>query len=155
MSGAISRPLIALQTMLAESATFQAWTSAANAAAALNSIHLVTVAEDALARPFAIVDLGDTLSLHAAAAGTHIPSGELTVYFEADVPDDITDAQALLAFSDQVGGVIADLLAVSGDGDRISIRAIGYSTAPTRSIDDREPVEGDFYRVELQIEHGV
>ena len=157
-SGPLSVPLDLLRTMLSESATFQTWVAAADATEALDSIHLVELEEGDVVRPLAVIDIGEEWSSTQFAAGvngTFINSGQLLLFFEADVAEGATEGEAVIAFLDEVGGCIQDIQVLSGQGGYISIHSVEMAEPPMRAVDDEEPPEGDFYRIKFVIEWGV
>lgn len=155
-SGPISTSLAILRTMLSESVTFQTWVGAADATEALDSILYVEKTD--LERPFAVIDIGEGWESEQIAAGVNgsfVDSGQLLLFFEADVADGATDGDALIDFLDPVGGSIQDIQVLSGQGGYISIHNITMSEPPDRSDDNEKPPEGDHYNIEFTITWGL
>jgi len=158
ISGPLTIPLSVLRTMLSESSAFKTWVGAADATEALENIHLVNVDDADVVRPLAVIDIGERFEsqlFSAGVSGLFINSGQLLLFFEADVADGATESQAAISFLDAVGGCLQDVQALSGQGGYLSIHSISMDDAPNRSIDDEEPPEGDFYRVKFVVEWGV
>lgn len=157
-TGPFSVPLSVLRSMLSESGTFIDWTSSDDAAEALGSIHYANVEEDDIVRPLAVIDIGEHWQSDLVAAGVNglfANSGEIILFFEANVADGATEGAALISFLDKVGGCVQDLQELSGEGGYIAIHSITMDEPPSRSTDDEEPPEGDFYRIKLVAEWGV
>lgn len=155
-TGPLSIPLAMLRTMLSESAVFQAWVGAGDATEALDSI--LYVEKKDLQRPFAVIDIGEDWESEQIAAGlrgSFVNSGQLLLFFEADVAEGATDGDALIDFLDPVGGVIQDIQVLSGQGGYISIHSIIMSEPPDRADDNEDPPEGDHYNIEFTITWGL
>ncbi len=157
-SGPLSLPMEHLKTLLSNSATFQSWVGAADAAEALASIYMVRVDEETFTRPLAVIDIGEKYYSNIRSGGGanfFQKRGELLLMFEADVVEGSTSEEAVLNFLDNVGGCLADMEELSGTPEFLSLHEIEFDEAPTRSIDDEEPPEGDFYRVKFIVTWGL
>jgi hypothetical protein len=155
-TGVISVPLSALRTMVSQSATFQTWVGAANAAAALASIHMVGLAEADVARPFALVTLGDNWRRTYAGTNRFTMNGELFLVLEGEVDaanvDDFADAE--FEFTNTVGGIIEDLEALS-ESEALIVQSIRVQDAPQRSWRDEKASEGEYYNCVFAFEYGL
>jgi hypothetical protein len=144
--------------MLSKSSSFQTWVDADDDEEALESIHIVAIAADAVERPLALINIGDHWSSAIHAGGTHnsfTRTGSLALIFEVDVLEDDDDEEAAYAFLDAVGAIIDEVEELSGQGGYLSIHEISMLDPPARSIDDDQPTEGDFYRVRFLVTYGI
>lgn len=159
-TGILSLPLGHLRTLIANSSNFQTWVGAANATEAESSIYLVNINEDEIARPFALIDWGENFNstmLANGPGGFFQDRGELRLLFEDDVAAENQDSyeDSKLKFLNDIGGVLADMRDLSASDEYLSIHEIQFQESPTRSIDDQDPAEGDFYQGRFIITWGV
>lgn len=118
-SGMISRPMALLQTLIANCAAFQTWTSTVDADEAAGRIYLVQEPEASVTYPFACIYQGDDLASVADRGGSRnffSDSGDLGIFFTAEVSADDTECEAEIAFSNAVGLILDDAKVLSGSG---------------------------------------
>jgi hypothetical protein len=154
-SGMVSVPVSALRDMLSQSATFQTWTGTASSAAALAYIHMIGLAEADRVRPFALITLGDNWRRTYGGSNRFIPSGELFLVLESDIDEDNVEdfADSELEFSNNVGGVIGDLEALTESGALV-IQTIRMQVPPERTWRDEKQSEGDYYQCVIAVDYG-
>lgn len=158
-SGILSEPLAVLRTMLSESASFQTWVAAANAAAALASIYLIGT--DAPVRPYAIVTRIDNWSsdLVGGSPGDYGFIGRGRLYF--DFEDAIASgnqasyADSLLAFQNNVGAVIVDLQNASGGSERLLLRRFEMVAGPQRFDKTETNSDADALWCRFSVDYGL
>lgn len=120
-TGIRSKCLAGIRVLIAASSTFQAWTGAANAAAALAFVHLYE-ADDRSAtadsKPRAIVRLDSEFSHTRMGVGLHESKGSLSVSFQAGPGSGLTTlSDQYTDFCNKIGGVISDCQAIAGYGN--------------------------------------
>ena len=162
-AGPLSLPLDRLKTILSNSTTFQTWVSAASAALALPFIHLVAVSDPS--RPHALI--GRALGSGAArgvrsiqGGSTFEHSGRLLLRFEADIHADNIDvpSDAEFEFTNNVGAVLAELEAASGEVADLQITSWSEFQPPQRSARDEKQASGggsdggEYYQATYAIE---
>jgi hypothetical protein len=118
-----------LRDIIAASATFQAWTGAANAAAAEAFIFTSGYKEPEVASmPVRASIFHKEYMWHNVAAATHDDSGILEAWFEGTIPVTYKDTEmnARLWFEENVSGVIEDIKALNGTGSYTLYNHFGY-----------------------------
>lgn len=151
-----------LRTALANSTTFQAWVGAADAAAALASIHLYDVDPDAdksfqAQMPLAIVRDADPPQV----AWTHLsawPLGGVVVveFLDAVAAANQSDHEAAgNAFRNNAEGVLDDLMALSEAGGYLMIRRIEPESGPARTHPDYIQSQGDAFMATYRVHWGL
>lgn len=170
-SGRIALVLENMRSLLAVSATFQTLRNAANATDAKVGIHLVSLPEPVdghvytleelqAYRPFALIDFpddGESFNSSRIAETAYQDSGRLVMMLEAEVPDALAKrpADAKIWFLNQVGAILTEMMAYSGDAGYLTVHTFRILRGPERSRDDVLSAEGDFFQVLLEIEWGV
>jgi len=156
----VSEPLGDLQTLLANCAAFQTWVSAGDAEAAKASIGLVAATSTPpTCERYAVVMQGERFRIAAVAGGgpyTCLVSGELRLRFVGLVPEAYADdmEQAELWFTNSVGGILEDMMALAGSGSYLPVQSVEADEAPQRTSRD-DNVEGVVYRWELRVSWGL
>lgn len=154
-TGILSVPLERLRGMVASSSAFQAWTGTTSATAAKARVHVVNVDDTDLVRPLAVVDWGDKLRWQQRSPDLHEPVGECTLYFEADVsPDEAGYQDAAYAFMNQVGAVLAEVFALSGQSGWLNLLETEMRGAPARPLKSQAVALGDFYAATFVVTWG-
>jgi len=156
MANLLTRPVLALETLLANSESFQSWVSAADATEAAARIY--NSAPTKGTRPLAIVQVGDEWSVARKAggiSGTFIPRGELLLRLDGPLLEsDTSNGDAEMAYLDSAGDCIADLLSMSGQDGHLSIEEIEFDDdGPIRSTDDDETE--DYIRLWFVVTWGI
>ena len=155
-SGPISKALNNLRTLLSNCAAFKTLVGAADAAAALASIHLVAVENPT--RPFALIAFAErgcwTARKNAGGAGNYFrDEGSLMLLLEQDVAEGTsTEPDAGLTFANALGDIAADILELAGTGTYLSVTGVRVVQGPQRSHRDAAPKEGDYYQALLQVD---
>jgi len=124
-TGPEAAPLAGLETMISESATFQAWVGAASATLAKASIHWVEEDEGNLTRPYALIDFADSNVDTISGVGlnnTYTTGGAFFVMFEWDVTAGLDWRDAFITFLNTMGAIGNEMLAQSGTADVPSIK---------------------------------
>lgn len=160
--GVLAAPLETLRRMVAASATFQSWTSSANATEAKTHVHLVAITDASAARPFAIVRYAEDADHRedASAWGAtqlFIDQGSIELGFEADVADGDADSHedAELAFVNDIGQIMEDVNDIAGTDDYLILRGWEVVRGPARAHPSEEHSEGDYYQILLTVEYGL
>lgn len=155
-TGPFSLPLARARELLSTSTAFQTLASAVDAAAALNSIHLV--AHTSPTRPFAIVGHGpiwqyDRVQQYAAAE-IGAASGQTYIMIEQTAGDGASIADAEMAFTNAVGAIVQDLIRLSAAPGKLGIIRI-TAGQPRRSHPDENASladgGGDYYQILLTV----
>lgn len=170
-TGPISEPLAAVETLLSNSATFQTWTGAADAAAALNHIHVIglptpaenrpsySAAELSELRPMAVLnyDVAEPWAYEGIAQGQYTPSGRVLIALEADV--DSADArnfkEAAYTFLNAVGKIIEEMAEASEGGGYPVVQRVRLRMQPRRSEEKERPAKGDYLVTIIGVEFGL
>ncbi len=161
--GSLSLPMEHLRTLVAASATFQAWTNTASAADAKDHIYLTIAEVDATERlanmrPFALIALAEEADFESVGGGandTFIDRGSLTLIFEANVEPADNAGDVGLLFANQVGKTIDEMLALAGSSGYLCVQRIEKFLGPARAKHDIEDGEGDFYQIGFKIHWGL
>lgn len=118
----------AMRTILSDSAKFRTWTGTANPTAAKARIHIGGLDAEDIVRPYALI-LNVAPESFSVGGGTRhyaVPAGTISVAFEMAIAADVTWENATFALDNAIGGIIGDLVALSGDRDgHIDIRLEG------------------------------
>lgn len=169
-SGPISLAMENLRSLVAGSATFQAWVNAADATQAKDNVHLValplpedkesyTLEEIQAERPFVIIGLPeDKNAFNSSRVGelAYQHSGRLVIYLEANVPEEIARDPGTVEvwFLNQIGAVISEMQDLSGGAGYLTVHDFNCS-APQRSGEEELSTGGDFMAILVEIEWGV
>jgi len=144
----------ALRDMVSNSATFQAWVGAANAAGALPRVYAERVVTPT--RPFALT-ARDGINWTVTAGGTRkylYDSGSIFLLFEDDYDETTYSdnwASAIEAFDNSVENTMQEVLALSGLDDYLVIT--GAQTIMVTNISDvREGIENKILQCAYNIE---
>jgi len=149
-------PLTNLRTLLAASSTWQAWVAAANAAAAAERVHLVTVDAAEAQRPFAVVMPGDEWARESVAGGTancFLANGTLNLAIEADVPAEYagSHADAAVWFLSKVGAIISEMEDLAASGTYLNVTGIKQLDAIGRSPKSEQKSDGDYFEITFTV----
>lgn len=155
-TGIYSLPLEHLKNMLADSATFQSWVSAANATEAKDNIHLVGIDDENANSPYATIDHGDSWNIEKIAGGMgnhYIDSGTLRLYMESDIPASLksTIGDAKIDFTNNIGAIVDEMLKLAGSDTYLNIQRIDVIEQPARTTEDTEVAQSDYYNINLMI----
>ena len=158
-AGILSDPLYLMANLLAQSANFQAWTGAANAAAALALVHIIEPDDGAVAHPLAVVNWKN-IRWNAIASGTAFQfasSGLIEVLLESPVDPSQIDLSAdpAYAFTNAVGGIVADLLALAGQSGQLYMTGLSIDEPPSRVPEGYLGDVGDYFQIRLTAQWGV
>lgn len=161
-TGAMSQPDV-LRTMLANCATWQAWTESANATEALTHIFVEGFREDdqegIITRPRAVTWINP--SDFRLGNLTGVASGIVYVRIEADVPEEYKDdklfADAGIVFRNKIGAIMSELrtLARSIAGGYLALAGDIEPQFFDRSDEDLRETEGDYYAAQLAFPFGI
>lgn len=159
-SGPFSLPLTNLQTLLANSATFQDWVDAADADEAKARIYLIAVSEGSYTRPYALISTGDSWERKLTAGGaSHCfePSGSLFLLFEANVSEANKNSHrdAELEFANKIGAIISEMETLAGQSGYLAVYSISLKAGPSRSGEDEKDAQGDYYQIMFEISWGI
>jgi len=126
-TGIYSLLLEDLRDLLAACASWRTWTDAADEAAA-KALVFPVAAEREAADVYAVVGHGDDAEFESALEGR----GSLSLRFSAAIPEAYEDdvAEAEVWFTNHVGAVLADLLALAGTGGHLFVRYVRAAHAP-------------------------
>lgn len=114
--GALLSQFGSLANLVAASTTFRTVVGAANATAALTSIHYPQVDESAT-WPRAVITTGENYTSRKAGVGSWRRSGGLVLTLEFEVPADQVGVKAeLLWFVTRVDAIIAEMETLAGTG---------------------------------------
>ena len=172
VSGDITLTMDNLRTLIATSATFQAWAgatgdaaerlAAAKAAIALAGIRLntsgMTDAQKQAAwsaqRPFAIISMSDDWAKTSKGeGGPHGLGCSLFVYFEDDVDEEYINSieDPFVPFANHLDAVITEMLALEGSGGYLSVGTIRIIAPPQRAAKLAIPTMGDHQLAALEV----
>lgn len=175
-TGPLSVPLQLLRELVAASPSWRVWVGAADAASALERVHLVgppppelggeyDVEELRDLRPMAVVDLwtppdqfgGEPWLAERNATFAYLHGGKLTLDFVADVPAELAAdfAQAKLWYLNKIGAVLAEMRDLAGTGDYLSLRRLSLYAGPVRTDTEKVATQGDFWRSQFLWEWGI
>lgn len=154
LTGKIGAAIANLETLLANTTAFRTWTGTADAAAAKGKIILMQDVDSDIARPRALVSLGDNWSMDRNADDTFIVSGDMLLRFEQDVAaGDASDPEAAVCnFVNSIGGIVSGMadLSVTPGGAYIVLDSLAPDGQPVRSRkSDGEPT--DFFQWDWRI----
>jgi hypothetical protein len=176
-SGILSEPIDHARTLLANASAWQSWVGASDATQAKDSIHIgatpppadgETYTQNELANlwPLAIIDLppdggGYQVSRNADGVDQQFPeSGRVVMAFEDKVPDQHlgSPADARLAFFNNLGAVMLDMLQLSGTDDGTNaylwLRGINILEGPVREDLNEVASVGAYHWVVLDLPWG-
>jgi len=147
MSGSLSDAYDEIEDMIANSSTFQTWTSTVTAAAAKAKIRIKGEDDSTLTYPHCLLH-GGTIEHEQNSQGTRafsLLSGEVMATFEAVVAGgNEGDQEAeFTAFADNFGNVMDDVQAMSGAASRRTV-AVRVEEDPSRDSPARDVVDGQF-----------
>ena len=154
MSGdPLSETLVAARDLLAASPSFQEWVGSDPAS---TSVHLL-VARAQAPRPFALIDFNDFVRERDTATNRvrfrQRSSSALVVWFQADVPPSLDDADAALQFCSNLGRVWLDLELAAGSyqAPSLGVHLIELAVPPIRIAEEERETAGDFYEAALSV----
>ena len=158
-TGILAEPIAIFREMLADSVPFQTWVGAADAAAALAFIHLVTAPAEAGATTHALIDYGDFSRERQKVQGGKVfnqrkPTSFL-IYFEGMVDEaNATEPDALLEYVNALGAIWQDLEIRAGKYTprTVFVTSIDLSAPPERITPEKSGFAGDFYESVIQVE---
>lgn len=152
-SGLFSLPVTRLQTLLANSATWQTWTETETAEEAAGRIHLIeadTEGDNAVDLPCAVIWQGDDFSLYTIATGERnhfADQGSLMLWIEAEIPETYRDdpRNTQVWFMNQVGAVLLDMIELAGSNTYLNVTGMELTYGPSES--DERKRESIGYRI--------
>lgn len=160
-------PIVRLRHMIAATPTFQALIEATGSeadklAAALEKVHIVGLAGDAVAasRPYVEVDAGAEFTVRKHASNGRLTGGTLWLLIEADVPAEKKPGylDAAKWFYQIFGNLIEDLLddSVTTDPTRynLTVREISLPYGPP-AREEPKAKRGDYYQGIMTVEWGL
>ncbi len=160
-SGPLTSSLLGLRTILAESADFQEFVGAADAAAAEAKVHLFDYEAEpedlAAERPMATIWLADAFSMEAIAWGDRAmldPGGDLVLEIQSGdeaAADREAGYWAFVTWMDKIITALRDRAAVN---DYLTIRAIRQLYAPRRSPPEDDPSTSGYWHCALVVSWG-
>jgi hypothetical protein len=147
-----------LRTLIAASATFQAWVGADDAAAAAAHVHLIglpppngeefTADELSALRPFVIVGFHprDGVQFSRVADQEYEESARVAFSFEDEVaPENARNYDdAAIDFLNQAGGTLKDMQDLAGTDGYLSVHEFRMEKAPTRADQTAAAGRGDY-----------
>lgn len=169
------RPQGYLRTLLSNSATLQAWTGTADAAAALARIHhdglpepgdnrpRHTLAELKGYRPYAIVWLDGDGGYRRVQDGYGLgpqlgaEAGRLKFELVQDVPAAVANdiAEADLLWKNTIGQILDDLVVLIATGAYLLVRALSIDEGPYRYEASRAAEIGDAQGITIGVDWGT
>ena len=153
----LSLPLTYLRAQLADCPAFQSWVGAANAAAALASIHYVSTTPATDTPPHAVLGFGRRVAFDRGGVGSFSQfrqDGELALDFYGAVSslEDADEADEALTFCNAVGEILCELLQRSAGAGFLDF--VGLETGPPmRTTEKEERTAGAFQLLECQIRY--
>lgn len=130
----LGKALESLRTLIASSASFQAWVGAASLEAALEHVHLFSV--ETPNQPFVVIDIEewktDKLGEPAGPWGAH---GAFWILWEArpNPAYSSNDADAGLEFIDRVDAIAEEMRAAAGQNTAIALEELQPTAGPGRT----------------------
>ena len=154
--GAVMSTLTAtnLKHLIADVTAFRTWTGTATQETARARCYIAGVDEGDYVRPFCLVIAEETPTDRRVAGGAvdvHVEEGHLLVLFEDDASGD-TMEDADVNFSNDVGGILAGILALAGRPGYLSIASVSQREAPGRFVED---AGDDAYQALYDVEWGL
>lgn len=144
-SGILSVPIAKLAVLVAATARFQTATMTVSTAEALAFTHWPTADDSVIARPRALVTPTNDFVIRKNGEGYWDGSCGLLLSFEFPVADpDADDADQLAEFTNAVGEILNQMMALAGTGDsgdgetHINVREIAADVEPQRGNAQRE-----------------
>lgn len=157
-TGSISGSLLKLRTLLSESDGFQDFVSAADAAAALLKIKLLTYSDAPHdiqdARPFAAIWPADRFDMEAVSWGGAnylSPGGDIVLLLTAEGHDTEADAMDFVCHVDEI---LNDLRDGSGVDDALPISRLRLLTGFAHSPPQDEQSAGAYWHVGFMVSWG-
>jgi hypothetical protein len=159
-TGIWSDALYQLRRLMSQCDALQTWVDADNATEALGSIYYYDTPVSTNVRPVAVVSDGDSAQWIANSTGTrthYISSGGLHLFFEGDIADANQGniADSLTAFKNDIGGIIDDMLNLSGTDDYMNITSISLIAGPQLSADDEAVGDNHYVNAAFSVEWGI
>lgn len=156
-SGMLSRPMALLQTLIANCAAFQTWTGTVDADEAASRIYLVQEPEASVEYPFACIYQGENSLSVADRGGSRnffSDSGDLGIFFTAEVSAEDSDREAELVFGNAIGLILDDAKVLSGSGGYLDAHEFTRAWGPG-IVDQDESADGvRRYEVGYQVAWG-
>jgi hypothetical protein len=147
-----------LRDLIADVAAFRTWIGVhlLNQEAARARVYIAGVDEGDYARPFALIVTEEQPTDRRVAGGSsdvHVEEGQLLVLFEDDTdPGAETMEEAEVAFTNDVGGILAGILALAGQPGYLSIVSLSQQRPPQRFQED---IGDDAYQALYAVEWGI
>ena len=172
MTGDITATMDNLRTLIATTATFQAWVGATGtaperlatgkAAIALAGIRLdtstMTDAQKRAAwsaqRPFAIISMSDDWAKTSLGeGGPHGLGCALFAYFEADVDEDDLNSieDPFVDFANTLDAILTEMLAIEGSDGYLCVASIRIVAPPLRADKRSIPTMGDHQLAAIEV----
>ena len=164
LTGPEARPLDILRTMIAASATFQAWLGIDperpeenRQAEARQRVYIVVATTPT--RPFALVGFGSQWGARRLAVGTvdrFAYSGSAFLQLAKDLQEEESGDQdaAFLAFARDAGEIVDEILAQSGADGMLRFEEISRGQPPKMGTLEADKAKGEFAFVEYALQWG-
>lgn len=143
-TGILSLPLSYLRATLAGSATFQSWTGAADADAALAFILPVLAKPEDIDPPFIVLDW-QSFTRNKQADSHFNTAGTLQIAIIGPIDQAHEDADAAFEFLNKVGAILAEAEALAPQPDYLNWDSLAL-TSLDRPSDQERQSSGDFYQ---------
>jgi len=115
-TGKFAKPVVDLAGMVAESATFQALCGVSTASAAAEFVHVSSVAEADIVRPYALCTFGEGFQYRRISDLCYRSEGSVNLVLEAVTPEAYAnEPDASNWFLNVADGIVDDVLALGGD----------------------------------------
>jgi hypothetical protein len=160
--GPLTRSLLGLRTILAQSPDFQEFVGAADEAEAEAKVHFFDYEAEPEAlvaeRPMATIWLADQFAMDAVAWGSSTmldPGGDLVLEIQS-ADEAATDRDAgYFAFCTWIDKLLKALRDAAGVSDSLTIRAIRFLWGPRRSPPQDDPSTGGYWHCGLVVSWGA
>ena len=171
-SGMLSLPIKSMEDLIANTSAFQAWVGAGDVATARGSIYKMalpkpsdgdtyTTSEIAALWPFVIIAPNPTGGAFSAdkvadADPVLLDRGSILVHWEnAVATEDDDEPDPLYQFLNDVGGILNDMLNLSGTSTYLNVRSYNTLDGPNRATEDAHAGLGDYYYMVMQFDWGI
>lgn len=145
-----------LKTLLSNTAAFQTWVDADDAAEAATSIIYVAEDEDNVSRPFALLMMDTPWTHDAVSSGPDFRDrGSLAIRFEGTITEAYvgTPADEFFEFTNSMGAIISGMADLSRNGSYMHVTQFSVLEPVYRSTRARAPQHGDYMGMVLGVKY--
>ena len=158
-TGLVSEPLYNLALLIAQSASFQAWTGTATGEAAIAQVFIIEPDDGPVSHPFAALNW-DSLNWQMVSGGAsaqYTASGRIGILLEQKIEPAHIDLATVptYAFANALGGIIADILSAAGQSGTLIIQTLSLDHKPERVSESWLGTAGDYYQAKLTATWGL